>query len=84
MRLALAEPPGRNSLTRPLTVTACPTETAPPTPVPKTRIASEVTFDPSPVASCSVKLFGRTAVTTPGNETIRPLSGEMWEAPWTW
>ena len=42
-------------------------------PVAKTRIASEVAMFPSPTASCSVKLFGRSAVTTPVTETVRPL-----------
>ena len=57
-RLALAAPPGRNSVTRPLTVTACPTETDPPMPAANTRIASDVATLPSPVSSCIVKLFG--------------------------
>ena len=72
-------------MTRPLTVTACPTVTDVPMPVRKTRIASEVAFEPSPVASCIVKLFGRTDVTTPGTaETSWPSSGEMCAAPWIW
>ena len=67
----------------PLTVTACPTETDAPMPVAKTRIASDVATLPSPVASCIVKLFGRTDVTTPGAETTRPTSGETCDAPCT-
>ena len=83
VRFALVAPPGRNSVTRPLTVTACPTETDAPMPVAKTRIASDVATLPSPVASCIVKLFGRTDVTTPGAETTRPTSGETCDAPCT-
>ena len=52
-------------------------------PVANTRIASDVAALPSPVASCIVKLFGRTDVTTPGTpDTTLPASGERWAAPW--
>ena len=77
VRFVLVAPPGRNSVTRPLTVTACPTETDPPMPFANTRIASDVAALPSPVASCMVKLFGRTDVTTPGTpDTTLPPSGD--------
>jgi hypothetical protein len=82
-RLVLVGPPGRNSVTTPDTVTASPTATAPPIPVAKTRIASDVATFPSPTASCSVKLFGRSDVTTPLTETVRPTSGETCGAPCT-
>ncbi len=85
VRFALVAPPGRNSVTRPVTVTACPTETDAPMPVPKTRIASEVATLASPFASCIVKLFGRTDVTTPGTpDTTFPTSGDTCAAPWIW
>ena len=83
VRFVLAAPPGRNSVTRPLTVTASPTATDPPMPVANTRIASEVAMFPSPTASCSVKLLGRSAVTTPVTEIVRPASGERCAAPCT-
>ena len=64
-------------------MTASPTATDPPMPVANTRMASEVAMLPSPTASCSVKLLGRSDVTTPVTEIVRPASGERCAAPWT-
>ena len=80
----LATPPGRNSMTRPLTVTASPTLTDGLALV-KTKIPSDVASSASGSGSCMLKPFDRVAVTMPGtNPTSWPSSGDRCDAPCIW
>src|SRR5918992_4563099 len=73
----VAELPGRNSLTWPLTATASPTATVGLVLV-KTKRPSEVAGSASGRGSCSQKPFDDVAVTTPGTSvTACSASGEV-------
>src|SRR5918999_1597837 len=82
VRLSVLEPPGRNSVIRPETVTASPAATVGAEDV-KTKIASEVAGSASALGSCIQKPLPRTAVTTPGTCDVRcPASGDKCALPW--
>src|SRR5262245_47704439 len=77
----VVEPPGRNSATFPLTVTASPTDTVGRRLV-KTCSPSLVAGSASGVASWIQKPLLATAVTTPVVLTRSPVTGEGCPAPW--
>ena len=80
VRFPVDAPPGRNSWTRPLTLSASPTLTAGVDEV-KTKMPSEVAGSESGLGSCIQKPLVLFAVTVPRVVTVWPLSGEVWEAP---
>ena len=81
VRFPVDEPPGRNSWTRPLTLSASPTLTVGVDEV-KTKMPSEVAASESGLGSCIQKPLVLFAVTVPRVVTVWPLSGEMCDAPW--
>ena len=82
VRLIVLAPPGRNSLTRPETVTAVPAVTVGWDDV-NTKMPSDVAGLSSGWGSCIQKPLLRTAVTTPGTKDVRcPASGDRCAAPW--
>ena len=81
VRFPVDAPPGRNSWTRPLTLSASPTLTVGVDEV-KTKMPSEVAGSESGLGSCIQKPLVLFAVTVPRVVTVWPLSGEMCDAPW--
>src|SRR5918996_3470977 len=82
VRFVLEEPPGRNSVTSPLTSIESPTSTTGAEEV-KTKRPSEVAGSASPSGSSMKKPFETVAVTMPATrDTGSPSSGERCAAPW--